>query len=134
MRFFGWHLDFIGFSASFACAVHCMALPLLLSFGFLGGAEWLENEALEFLLIMSSIIIASYSILKSYLKEHRNFYPVIWLIVGVAFLLISLSIHHGTEHYILTAIGGFSIAFAHFANWKRLPCKVSYRRPYRQRV
>lgn len=127
MRFFGWHIDFIGFSASFACAVHCMAWPVLLSLGFLGGAEWLENEMFEMLLIISSIIIASYSIGKSYLREHRNIYPVLWLLAGIGFLLSSLFLEHGTFHYILTALGGFSIAFAHFVNWKRLPCKLPVR-------
>ncbi|HKK77296.1 MAG TPA: MerC domain-containing protein [Saprospiraceae bacterium] len=125
MRFFGWHIDFLGFSASFACAVHCMALPVLLSLGFLGGAEWLENEAIERFLIIGSIIIASYSIGKSYFREHRNVYPLLWLLVGIAFLIGSLFLHHGSSHYILTAIGGFSIAFAHFVNWKYLTsCKL----------
>ena len=124
MRFFGWHIDFLGFSASFACAVHCMAWPLLLSLGFLGGAEWLENEMLERLLIVGSIIIASYSIGKAYFRDHRQPTPALWLLVGIGFLLSSFLFEHGSVHYILTAIGGFSIAFAHYVNWKYLSCKL----------
>lgn len=124
MRFFGWHIDFLGFSASFACAVHCMALPVLLSLGFLGGAEWLENEAIERLLIIGSIFIAFFSIGKSYLREHRNISPLLWLLLGIVFLTSSLFLHHGVIHYVLTAIGGFSIAFAHYVNWKQLSCRL----------
>lgn len=125
MRFFGWHIDFLGFSASFACAVHCMAWPILLSLGFLGSAEWLENEMLERILIIGSILIASYSIGKSYFKDHRKIYPTLWLLVGAAILVSSLIFHqHNATHYILTGIGGFSIAFAHYVNWKYLSCKL----------
>lgn len=125
MRFFGWHIDFLGFSASFACAVHCMAWPVLLSLGFLGGAEWLENEAVERFLIIGSILIASYSIGKSYFKEHHKLHPSIWLVVGIGFLLSSLFLHdHGATHYLLTGIGGFSIAYAHYVNWRYLSCRL----------
>ena len=126
MRFFGWHIDFIGFSASFACAVHCMALPLVLSMGMFGGATWLENELVEALLILGSIAIASYSIGRSYFKDHKKLKPVIWVLLGVLFLLFSLGIHSHSEatHYLM-AIGGFAIAYAHYINWRLLSsCKV----------
>lgn len=123
MRFFGWHLDFIGFSASFACAVHCMALPLLLSLGLFGGSSWLGNEAMEITLIIGSIFIASYSIGKAYWKNHRQLQPIYWLLIGIAFLLLSIIFHHET-HHILTAFGGFAIAYAHFVNWKKLSCRI----------
>lgn len=126
MRFFGWHLDFIGFSASFACAMHCMALPIILSLGLFGGTSWLENELVEVVLIVGSIFIAAYSIGRSYFKNHRDLVPVYTVGLGVLFLLLSLVLQSEARHFI-TALGGLAIAFAHYQNWKRLSCALPVR-------
>ncbi len=123
MRFFSWNLDFLGFSASFLCAIHCLAIPVLLSLGLLGGAGWLETPLLEWGLVITAIIIGSWAIGKGFFKDHRRLSPVIWALVGFSILAISRFLEHDLEHFA-TAVGGFSIAFAHYENWKFSRCKV----------
>lgn len=123
MRFFGWNIDFLGFSASFVCAVHCISLPVILSLGMFSGSAWLNNEALEITLIVCSVMLASYSLGKSYLKEHRKIRPLLWLIPGVAFLLLAHDLPGNWHHYFM-ALGGFTLALAHYINWRLLSAHV----------
>lgn len=128
MRFLGLNLDFLGFSASFICAIHCLALPFVLSLGLVGGSSWLLDETMEFFFILASVLIASYAIGKGYVKEHRQITPGLWMLTGFLFLLIGRFLESPAEHY-LTALGGISIAYAHFLNWKLLRCPVPYKAP-----
>lgn len=123
MRFISWNLDFLGFSASFLCAIHCLSLPFLLSLGILGGASWLEAPAIEWGLIVVAIIVASWAIGKNYFETHRQVHPLLWAILGFILLLSSRFIEGEFEH-LATAIGGFAIAFAHYENWKLSTCRV----------
>lgn len=127
MRFFGLNLDFLGFSTSFLCAIHCMGLPFVLSLGLIGGSSWLLDETMELTFIFASIIIASFALGKSYLKEHRQIRPLRWAFTGILFLLVSRFLETPAEHY-LTALGGFTIAYAHFINWKFSGCAVPAKR------
>jgi hypothetical protein len=124
MRFFSWNLDFLGFSASFLCAIHCLAIPVLLAFGLFGGAAWLENPLMEWGLIITAVIIGSLAIGKGYFKQHHKLNPVIWASVGFTILVVSRFLGHELEHFA-TAVGGFSIAFAHYENWKSSKCKIT---------
>ena len=117
-QFVGLHADFVGFSASLLCAVHCLALPFLLSLTPLAGAHFLHNHWFEYAIILLSFVVASYSLVHGYRKHHQNLLPLI--IVTAGFLLI------GAGHFLpikwsealLTAAGGVTIALAHLLNWK----------------
>jgi hypothetical protein len=127
MRFFGLNLDFLGFSASFLCAVHCISLPLILSLGLIGGSSWLVDETIELVFVVASIAIATYALGKSYFKEHKQIQPLRWAFTGILFLVISRFLETPAEHY-LTALGGFSIAYAHYINWKFSRCLLPGKR------
>lgn len=113
------NLDLLGFSASFLCAIHCLAIPILLTFGMFSGLAWLENPIIEAVLIITTIILAASSLIPSFLNQHKNTIPLILAGIGFAFLIGSRFIEGELEHY-LTAIGGIFIAIAHFQNWKIL--------------
>jgi hypothetical protein len=127
MRFFGLNLDFLGFSASFLCAIHCMGLPFVLSLGLIGGSSWLLDETMELAFILASVGIATFALGKSYLKEHQQLRPLAWALTGILFLLISRFLEGPAEHY-LTALGGFTIAYAHYVNWKLSTCVLPAKR------
>jgi len=55
-KFINNNLDFWGFLASFLCALHCAAIPLILIFGSLGSFSWLANHTVELGFITLSII------------------------------------------------------------------------------
>lgn len=119
-HFIGFHLDFVGFTTSLLCAVHCAALPLLLSLAPLTGLRFLDNPAIEQAVILLSFLFASLAMAQGYRKYHQKTRPL-WLVVG-GFLLI------GSGHYfhsawgepVLSSAGGLSIALAHLINWKHI--------------
>jgi hypothetical protein len=115
-KFFSPNLDFFGFSASMLCAVHCMAIPLLLAVGTTGGIAWLEQPWIEAGFIGLSVGIASWSLLRSYWL-HRYVTPLRIVAVGFAVLLVSRLVAHEWEP-LLAALGGITVAGAHFKNWQ----------------
>ena len=118
-NFLGFNLDFLGFSASMLCAVHCSILPILLTIGAFSGLAWMQEPVVEFVFIGLSIVFASWSLVTSYLKHHNQFSPIVVVFTG--FLLIILSrFVEGAGEAIFTSVGGFTIAVAHVINWRLL--------------
>jgi len=116
-RFLSLNLDFLGFSASMICAVHCLSLPFLLSLGTIGGLSWLEHFGVELTFIFISFAIASWSLGQSYLTQHRKLNALRIVLVGFLFILASRFTVESFE-VILTTIGGVLVAVSHFVNWK----------------
>lgn len=118
--FFSLNLDFLGFSASFLCAIHCAALPILLTFSALGSLEFLESPVFENSMIAISLVLASTSLLRGYFKHHRRPLPLMLVVAG--FLLIAFSRIEINEAYeaTLMAMGGSFIAVSHFVNFRFL--------------
>ena len=116
-RFFSWHLDFLGFLLSLICALHCMLMPLVFAFGIIVGAQWLMDPIGERIFIGASIVIAGWSLWRSYIHSHQNIRPL--LIVGLVFvgLLLAQILRIPYTHGLM-AIGGGLIGYAHFYNWQ----------------
>jgi len=109
-------LDFIGITTSLLCAVHCLALPFLLTAGVLSGLLWLGSALVEWTFISLSLMIAGFSLLWSYLRQHRRSEPL-WLGGIGCMLLIMSRLVEGADEHLLTGLGGILIAVAHFVNW-----------------
>lgn len=109
--------DILGMSASLLCAVHCSALPLVLALGLLGGFSWLEHPLVEIGFIITSLMLAWLSLLPSWKSGHGRVEPLVVVFLG--FFLIGLA-HVLAESLepVLMTLGGLSIAFAHFLNWR----------------
>ncbi len=117
-RFFSINKDFLGFLASMLCAVHCAALPLILTFSTLSGLTFLASHTIEFVFIGISAILATWSLIPAYQSHHHNIKPLAIVAIGFILLIASRFFPHGfTEHFI-TAIGGCFIAVAHITNWR----------------
>lgn len=115
MRLIRSYLDVMGFSASFLCAVHCMLMPLVLSFGLVG-LSWLESPLVEWTFILSTLVLASWSLLGS-LPDHNNKRPLIIAAIGFAIIMGVHLLEHLVGHFV-AAIGGTLIAYAHYVNWR----------------
>nr|WP_068889214.1 MerC domain-containing protein [Pedobacter panaciterrae] len=109
-------LDRLGMTASLACAIHCAVLPFVLTALPLFGLSFLAHNWVETFMIGLSLVIGIYSLSTSYPK-HKRLLPLIILVIGFGMI--------GTGHYlienmeaILIPIGGFTIALAHYINWK----------------
>lgn len=115
MRLIRSYLDVMGFSASFLCAIHCMLMPLVLSFGLVG-LSWLESPIVEWTFILSSLVLASWSLLGS-LPHHHNKRPLVIAAIGFA-VIIGVHFFEDVVGHFIAAIGGVLIAYAHYLNWR----------------
>ncbi len=113
---FSW--DLAGFSVSFLCAIHCAALPLLVTVTTFAGLTLLQNQILEACIIGVSAVLGMMSLLPGYLRKHRKMNALLWLAIG--FLLIGLGRSVATPVWepLVVPAGALAIAFAHYANWK----------------
>ncbi len=77
----------------------------------------METPWLEGVLLFTAMGLAAQSLIGSYRREHRR--PVALWVAGAGFVVLIASrlSHENLEHY-LTAVGGFTIATAHWINWK----------------
>lgn len=85
----GKWLDGFGAIASWACAVHCLALPIFITILPLAGLGFLLSETTEFIFIFISITIALLSFLPAYVKQHRKLHSVFLAISGVGLILLT---------------------------------------------
>lgn len=68
---FKLHPDSAGFFTSMLCAIHCSAVPLLISTGLLSSSTWLHNHAIDWVVICTGIVIASYALVGDFLKTQK---------------------------------------------------------------
>jgi hypothetical protein len=69
-----------------ACAVHCLALPVLAMVVPAAGIGWLADERLEWALIGGAAIGGLFVLLPSYLREHRRPWALLAFGAGVSLL------------------------------------------------
>ena len=112
---FSINADTAGFFTSMLCAIHCSAVPVLVSLGLLGSGTWLHNHMIDWVVIGFGIIIASYSLLGDFIRKHRNILPLGMALTGFLFLLIGMVEHHGWM-LLFSVAGGFMVASAHLIN------------------
>jgi hypothetical protein len=121
--------DAVGIGASVICALHCIALPLFFSSLPLLGIELLENDFIEFFIILISIFIGSFSLVNVYKKNHRSKTILLLFTVGMILVIsstyIELSFIWESFIKLLCAI---AIVSAHYLNWKKLHIRENHDR------
>ncbi len=113
--FFKINPDSAGFFTSMLCAIHCSAVPVLISMGLLSTSTWLHNHMIDWVVIGTGMMIASYSLVGDFIKKHKNFTPLIFASFGFIFLLLGMIDHQGWM-LILSILGGLMVATAHIFN------------------
>lgn len=108
--------DTAGFFTSLLCAIHCSAVPLLISLGLIGSSSWLHNHLFDWVIIGIGIVIASYSLVGDYFRKHRKSAPLIMASIGFIFLLIGMTEHHGWM-LAFSVLGGLLVASSHLINF-----------------
>lgn len=100
---------------STACAIHCAALPVLLTFAGLG---FLGDERFEWTIIGVSFAIASLRLFHSYVQEHRRPDSVVLFLLGAASILFAKAEFTSWAYAepVFMTIGGLLIASAHWRN------------------
>lgn len=109
-------LDVVGASASFLCAAHCAAMPLLLPLLPLAGLEFLASHALDFAFVAGAIVLGGFAVARG-VRHHRDRRVVAWF--GVASLLLIAGLAAGHERHAHEAVlvaGGLAMGWAHLLN------------------
>lgn len=111
-------LDATGMWASAICAVHCIAVPVLLSFTAFGSLAFFENESIEYTILSFSIALGFTSLLLSYFRHHKKKNALYVLTTGFILIGIGRFTTFAFLEIILTSVGALTIAAAHFLNMK----------------
>ena len=115
---FNW--DALGIATSIACAIHCAALPLLISTIPLLQMTWITNEGFEYFMIFLAFVIGSYSLWHGYRRHHHSFIPILIFVGGIGLLVAKQLWHHLQFWFLPGAI--VMIVIAHLLNYKA--CRV----------
>ena len=121
-RYFNQELaDTTGACLSVACAIHCLAMPLLIAVLPLIGLGFLANERAELVLITGAIGLAIGSLAWG-VRHHRSWRALLILIVALAFIATARTAVEGTFEVVFYSIGAILLASAHLVN--RHLCKT----------
>jgi phosphoglycerol transferase MdoB-like AlkP superfamily enzyme len=106
----------IGFYLSIACAIHCIATPVLITLlPFLGSS--LVNHSWEIWFIGGSLVLAGI-ILYSDFKKHHNVFPITLLVASLFVKLLEVMWLGESLEFLTGSIGALLIASAYYFNWK----------------
>ena len=104
------NVDILGVVASLTCALHCLAVPLLI--------VWLGTEAnhtshhvFDLIMICVGVYLATVSLLPT-IKSTKNAVLTLLLALGVCAFGSSFFFDHSVSHFLF-ATGGISWAAAH---------------------
>jgi hypothetical protein len=114
----GSRLDNIGMTASTLCAIHCAAVPLLLTFLPLAGLGFLANPLFEWGMILFALLVGVSSIFLSYVRTHHRLLPLLLLVCGFVLIIMGHVYLKGWLEAVIVPAGGLTIAFAHYINFK----------------
>lgn len=117
-------LDGAGMMASVLCAIHCALLPLVITLLPLWGLDFLGEEWLELGMIALALMLGSFSLGLSFFKHHRRSAPLYLLAGGFALIVGGHFLGQESLEPVLIPLGGFTIAAAHYVNWRFSKCRV----------
>lgn len=117
-------MDRAGFMVSALCAVHCLAVPILLSFAAFGSLA-LDHPSFEHLVLGVSATLGVGSLLPSYFKHHRKFTALGVLMLGLLLIGLGRFVDHRIAEVLLTTSGALGVAIGHTINFKL--CKKYHR-------
>lgn len=103
--------DRVGVSLSAACAVHCLAAPVLLAFLSISGPE----ENIELLMIALSLVIAAFSFTAGFVRNTAVL-PLALLLVAGPVMIGSRSVHHPWAETALLIAGAVLLSIGHVVN------------------
>jgi hypothetical protein len=109
-------LDAVGAMASFVCAVHCAAMPLILSTVPLAGIELLADHRIEQVFVVLAALFGLVVIGAGYCKHRLRWVALLYLVGVVSLMVGAFGGMHGIMHASLLAAGGVLLGSAHAVN------------------
>ena len=113
---------------SVACAIHCLATPILLSALPLLGVEMMgHNDEFETIMIGLIAVLAGFTYIRGYRMHKRKGHFALGILGLAVFLVLRPAIGHSFGHsleHLMTLLGGTAFVFGHYLNWQwSKPCE-----------
>lgn len=108
-------LDKIGICTSVLCIVHCLAVPVLLVFGFDSALRFIEEEWIEWVIMGAALCIGLSSFITGY-KEHKQHFILFLFLAGFFLIVVGDSVHHAWTSAAISVAGASIVVYAHFQN------------------
>ncbi|MEM6684886.1 MAG: MerC domain-containing protein [Bacteroidota bacterium] len=120
-------IDIIALTSSLICAIHCAAIPIVLSFSSLSSLHFLENPFIEWTFILLGVVFVFVSLWPSYKKVHQQTKPLLFAAIG--FALIAIGRLEFTKLWEVgnTVVGALFVSSAHYFNWRLLKSSGSHK-------
>lgn len=108
--------------ASFACAVHCAVLPVLIAAGAAGAFSWMNHQPVEWGLVLFAAVVGTVSAWRGFRTHGNRTVTVVMVLAAGSLVLLTLSHsgEHGAEHNHaapwLAALAGIALGVSLFVN------------------
>ena len=110
-------LDLAGMGLPVACAIHCLATPVLLSTVTVLGFEFLGHDGFESGMIAAIALLAGFTFINGFRMHGKKGHFFLGVIGLAIFLLVRPFVDHSLEPFA-TLLGGTAFVLGHFLNWK----------------
>ena len=110
-------MDKLGIWASSMCALHCLALPVLIPLLPYIGASFFAQGWFERTILSISMIVGFWALLSGFYRYHRQLYPLFSLTLGGLIYWNKGMFGDAYEPFTI-AVGAALIVGAHIANLK----------------
>jgi hypothetical protein len=120
-------IEKIGVLLSIACAVHCLTLPIFLFFAPYLAASFAFSSNLEWILVISSFVLAAFILVLDYRKHHQPL-PLYFLGFGIIIKVLDLVLANQSYAWLFGILLGAVISIAYWVNYKHkktCTCKIS---------
>jgi hypothetical protein len=108
-------LDQLGVGLSLACAIHCMAFPLLVAVLPLAGLGFLVEGPIEVLLVLASPGMAAGSLCWGF-RLHRRWHVFVVLSAALALIVAGRVLVEEPYEIVLVVTGALLLAGCHLLN------------------
>lgn len=109
--------DKLAITLSITCAIHCLAMPLLLLFLPSFSVLSLNNEAFHFWMIVIVLPTSVYALFMG-CKQHKRYRLLLIGFVGLVLLVSALWLGNVFWEKVLTLMGSMVIASGHYWNYR----------------
>ena len=116
-------IDKVGAGMSFACAIHCMLMPLVIGVLPLLGLGFLADHTAEAVFVSFSVLLALTSLCWGY-RSHGKKYLFAILALSAALIATGIWIVAEDHHTLFVVLGACGITLSHILN-KRLCASCS---------
>ena len=106
-----------GLVLPFLCAIHCIALPFLVSLLPFLGQSFFSSEIFEWLMLLVGACTSAYLLTRDR-RIHKQFSPIILALLGFGVLSLGHILHEiPNAEFIFIGLGCTSLLFAYILNW-----------------